>query len=408
MASEINRAYHAQLRKAQYKLIGHAIKSNSEQAMRNRDPDYLGTVINPVNAGPRVFFWTKDEARVPWSSLINVGFENRKFAGAGVEPSVTGAMATPAGRSYAKKQLERKALDLEMIRSMIPMPVEGMAQAAAQLDDVQRRLLEVSLNFRQASDALDDGTADSSTVEGLRKSIPSLVDLVPSLTPPQIVELKQAADTAIETGRYVPDAYSGSATYAKARDALTVLFRKIGSFLSSMVEYTGQDTESRRTIARNVSSNVFKRDQLDKAYAEEDIPANADDADLMEAALEDEDTAPVRIPRRPIASSAASAAAAADEVNREKLDRYLTSGSPVRLAEARKAYNSIIERWNSDPALRSQRDIFRLIPKEKKGSSWGDGRYMSTLAAVIKKDIELTGRYPTAEFADAVRKSRLR
>ena len=400
MASEINRAYHAQLRKAQYKLIGHAIKSNSEQAMRNRDPDYLGTVINPVNAGPRVFFWTKDEARVPWSSLINVGFENRKFAGAGVEPSVTGAMATPAGRAYAKKQLERKALDLEMIRSMIPMPVEGMAQAAAQMDDVQRRQLEVSLMLRQATDALEDGSADSSTVENLRKAIPPLVDLVPNLTSPQMNELIGLVEDGITIGRSVPDAKVYSQTFVKARNVLTVLFRKIASFLSSNMNYSGDNIESRRNIARNTASSVFKEDKLEDRYATEDVPADGGDEELIGEQLADEDTAPViRPPVRRRAAPASSAAAAAEPSPQRFLawsrSRDSTKNNIISQAFDR-LYDEVI-------GMEDKKIAKAILPADylRRGKDTA-GRNYRSFGPTIANYIERFGRYPTEELADAV------
>ncbi len=404
MASEINRAYHAALRKADYRRVGHALKSNAEQAMRNRNPDFLGTDINPVNSGPRVFFWTKDEARVPWSSLINVDFQNKKFMGAGVEPAVTGALATRRG--YAKQQLERKAMDLEMIRSMAPMPVESLAQASAEMDDVQRRTLEVGILLRQVSDAVGDGSADSFTVENLRRVIPSIVDLVPYLTAVALEELRGSTDDAIEIGRSVPDAYAGAPTNAKARDAITVLMRKLNTFIASAIDSSGQDRDSRRVLARQSANKIF-RGANEELFADEDVPAQADDAELEAQQLEDDETRPVlRVApaRRGAPAAAAAAAAAAPEpaaagesAEIAKVRRYLRSSVKGRTEMVRKAFSDVWDRWSSD------RELKKLLPR---GAKRLDERNVTSMGPAIIRYMERTGDFPNEEFRAAIQRYR--
>ena len=396
MASEINRAYHAELRKAQYRLVGHGLRSNAEQALRNRNPDFRGTVINPVNAGPRVFFGTKDEARVPWKDLINVDFlpHSRKMRGGGVEPSVTGAMATPQGRQYAKTQLERKAMDLEMIRSMMPMPIENMAQASAVLDDVQRRKLDIELTIRQVLDAMGDGSADGFTVDTLRRIIPSITELVPYLSATDILEIRNQADEGIEIGRDVPDAYTGTETNARARDALTVLLRKISMFCDEASKQVGVERDQRKKLARALANRVFKADN-EAEVADEDIPPQANDPEIKAEQLRDEATEPVRLPAE---RRRAAPAAVSMDVTPESLARaeaFLRKGTP----QARIAFSQIWDEWSANPELK------RLLPR---GAKNAESRNIGTLRKPILEYMRRNNRFPSEDFARAVARSRRR
>ena len=387
MASEINRAYHAALRKAQYINIGHAIKSNSEQALRNRCPDFRGTKTTATSTAPRLFFTNKDEARVPWKDLINVDLlcdVPMDLVGGGVEPSLTGALATPAGRSYAKQQLQRKAMDLEQIRSMIPMPIETMAQAAASKDDVQRRQFEITLIMRQVVDAMGDGSADAMTIETLRRAVPSIIDISAFLQGAQLNELRELALDGVDIGRDVPDVAVAAPAYQKARDALTILFRKIGSFIASMMKTAGEDIESRKSKARAYANAVFKGDELDAEFAAEDIPAQANDPRIERQQLRDEDTRPVMLPESPDGA----VMEAAGEINPDILDRILKQGASGQvIIAARNAYNQIWDEIAGDKELK--RAMGKDLPKTKSTAP-----QMRTMNKVIKRYAAIQNRLP--------------
>jgi hypothetical protein len=291
MASQVVRDFYAQ-RKADdiariQTMIQSGTKASNNLAIGRRmmNPTYKGMVPNASGVGQRPFFINKDEVNFPLEDKVAMR---------------GGVLSTPAGQSYGKKILARRAMDIRNQEAL----QEGLPPAPSplvELTEVESRTIELNQLMDRLASLVNEGGADiSQIIPDYRNLVRLIVSLSATFSQSDLAFIDNwAANIALKLDNLATLNREGNAlgqprVAQRQNNSLQVLADltgKISLFIERVAEVVDTDPQTKRAVIRIAARQIFSTiGRLDEsrveAIAQEAAgPAEPEPAIAQEAAV---------------------------------------------------------------------------------------------------------------------------
>lgn len=255
MASQAVRDFYAQ-RKADdiariQTMIQSGTKASNNLAIGRRmmNPSYKGMVPNASGVGQRPFFINKDEA--------NVSLEDKVAMRGGV-------LTTPAGQTYGKKILARRAMDVRNQEAL----EEGLPPAPSPLVDmteVESRTVELNQLMDTIDNVVEQRVDASQIIPDFRNLVRLIVSLSATFSGKDLAYIDNWAaniasmvqNSATLALREANDRPEEAAIQNKSLKTLAGITANISKFIERVSEYADSDETTKRAAIRAAAKDIF-------------------------------------------------------------------------------------------------------------------------------------------------------